>query len=64
VKKWQEDNEAEDTGKKKPVRFTFQNAFLMARYKAESEEMKEKVKEHQIKMFEVGPDEVNCQCQM
>lgn len=60
LEKWNsENNETEKTGEKKPVRFTFQNAFLMARYLAESDEMKAKVEEHRMKMLEVGSDEVN-----
>ena len=65
LKKWEaENNESKKSGEKKPIRFTFQNAFLKARYEAESEEMKATIEEYRQKMMEVGPDELNRQRQM
>jgi len=65
LKKWSEEHpEGEKNGEKKPTQFSFMNEFLREKYEAESDEMKAKVEEHQKKMNEVGPDEVNRQYQM
>jgi hypothetical protein len=61
LKKWEMEHA---DGVKKPVRFTFQNAFLKARLEAESDKMKAKVEEHRSKTLEVAPDELNRQYQM
>ena len=61
LKKWEVEHA---DGKKKPARFTFQNAFLKAKLNAESDEMKAIVEEHRLKTLEVAPDELNRQYQM
>lgn len=65
LKKWiSEHPEGEKDGEKKPNRFAYMNAFLRTKLEAESEEMKEKVEAHRLKMVEIAPDELNRQYQL
>ncbi|KIJ91103.1 hypothetical protein K443DRAFT_126330 [Laccaria amethystina LaAM-08-1] len=65
LEKWiSEHPEGETEGEKKPNRFAYMNAFLKEKFEAESEEMREEVEAHRLKMVEIAPDEVNRQYQI